>query len=833
MHDPAVMRLFGATPELLRKIFTNEEIAPDETAQVAADKDNVVNPAPGLAAFKKRTENRIRARVLAGIGENLRNSRAMMAVDLAADGLPIQKETVPLMLWACGKINVQTLYSSLKTDLGVDGAARFFQKTDQEDVLKVDSVRIAEIPIDLVKSYLTRRHAAMDALWSNLWPLFKYDPRGVDDVTELRADALTQRVDMMAEDYNYRHFWSQCRRQMLLYGFSMAFVRSSWDKQIGWRMSPNNLGADPKTVEDIESYVAREGVDFVNPHPSRIFYDIASPLANINSDTGPRYVGYWDIVPFGDLVDPTTNYYNLKETFTTNGWIDLTTKYASFFGYYFNPTVMKFPDLGDKGEIDALANDRDARVGKYSTEAKDVGCLLTQYFEKINPKQEKICDYDCDVWMRLTVAGDCTVIGGEFLPSLPGVYGGVNCNDSRAANQSMGMQLLGYQDHASNIVTQMLQQLRMSMQQLVLIDSDSLDAATVADLKKSASNKDYWIDPKVFIYSATKLKDLGILDPRQAFAIVQPQLGNAVDGGLKMLSQLLNLADRLLILSPNELGQPNPREISAREVQEVSTSVQSIYSFINQGPREQIAAAKKTIYESLIGCATQSFKVPALKRYTRAVVLAAGFKVSDNVKPQVGKDGQPVAPDDDILPLQTPVMGNLRDLVYDYYFDSRDGSERAISAQGAQVVQQLLGNMLKVPGVSQKMGWNAIAEAMNVTIRMSGAPWNFQFDTVVGGDDTMPDSNPQDPQTAQGIQVLSQQIQKIEMILAQVLHVPASAFQAGAAPGAPGQAAAPGGPPGPAAAPGPAGPPPGAAPAPPGAPPQAASGPSLQEPQAA
>lgn len=821
------MRFFGATPELLRDIFTTTAIAPDETAQVAADKDNVVKPLPGKAAFKKRTENRIRARVLAGIGENLRNSRAMMAVDLAADGLPIQKETVPLMLWACGKINVQNLHASLKQELGEGGCSRFFEKTDQDDVLKVNSVRISETPVDLVKSYLTRRHAAMDALWDNLWPLFKYDPRGVDDVTELRADALTQRVDMMAEDYNYRHFWSQCRRQMLLYGFSMAFVRSAWDKQTGWRMKPNNTGADPKQVEDIESYTAREGVDFVNPHPSRIFYDIASPLANINTDTGPRYVGYWDIVPFGDLVDPSANFFNLKETFTTNGWIDLTTKYAAFFGYYFNPTVMKFPDLGDGAEISALANDRNARVGKYSTEAKDVGCLLTQYFEKINPKQEGICAYDCDVWMRLTVAGDCTVIGGEFLPSGPGCYGAVNWNDGRAANQSMGMQLLSYQDQASNIVTQMIQQLRMSMQQLVLIDEDSLSADTVKELKKSAQNKDWWIDPKIFIYSATKLKDIGILDPRQAFAIVQPQLSQALDGGLKMLSQLLNLADRLLILSPNELGQPNPREVSAREVQEVSTSVQSIYSFINQGPREQIATAKRVIYESLIGCATQSFTVPALKRYTRAVVEAAGFKVSGNVKPKTGKDGLPVAPEDDVLPIQVPVMGNLRDLVYNYYFDSRDGAERAVSAQGAQVVQQLLGNMLKVPGVAQKMGWNDIAGGLNVVLRMSGAPWNFQFQTTVGGDDTMPDSNPQDPQTAQGLQAISQQVQKIEMILAQVLHVPASAFQAGAPAGQPGQPPA-GAQPG--AAPAPGAPPPGQ---PPPAAAPAATGPSLQEPQAA
>lgn len=802
MHDPKVLEHFGCTQDRIRQIFTSKTISPDTIPETS-----VANTTPEKAPrtdseIKKRFENRIRSRLLDGIGENIASSRPNQAVDLAWDSPPIQKETIPLMLWAQGKIDRERLKTELTSALGVEGATRFYQKQPQDGKLMDNAVRITDFSVDLGKSYVTRRHAAMDALWANLWPLYKYDPRGVDDVTELRADALTQRVDIMSDDYNYRHFGSQCRRYMLLYGWSMPFVRAAWDRQISWRFKPTNTG-EPGT--EVESYVTREGVDFVLPHPSRIFNDLSAPLANINTDTGPRWVGYWDITLYSTLLSPDTNYFNLQETFISDGYIELATKFSSFFGYYFNPTVLQFPTLT---EDMTLVNDRSARVGRYTSQGGDQGVLLTQYFEKINPKIEGIGEYDADVWIRLVVAGDSTVIGGEFLPSLPGAYGAVNWNDSRMVNQSMGMALLGYQDGASNIISHMNMQLRSSLVQLWLIDKDSVDADTIELFKKNATNRDWWVDPKTMVYSATKLRELGIMDPSSAFKIIQPQVQNAVEVGLKMLGELLNLADRLLVLSPNELGQPNPREVSAREVSEVSTSVQSIYAFINQGPREQVATMKRIIYESLIGCATQSFRVPILKRYSVDVIKRAGFRVPDDVKLPVRKDksGQVIPPEDDIIPINTPIMGNLRDLVYDYYFDSRDGSERVVNTQGAQVTLQLLDNLLKIPGMAEKMGARSIMEAANVVIRMSGAPWNFQFQVPVGADDAMPPTDdPQMQKILQGLQANQQQVAQIQQVLAQVLHVPPSAFQP--------QGAAPGGPPGAA----PAGPPPGAPPGPPAA----------------
>ena len=58
---------------------------------------------------------------------------------------------------------------------------------------------------------------------------------------------------------------------------------------------------------------------------------------------------------------------------------------------------------------------------------------------------------------------------------------------------------------------------------------------------------------------------------------VQKEMASSISQAMTSVTQLLNLVERLLILSPQELGQPAPREISATEVTEIATTTQAIY----------------------------------------------------------------------------------------------------------------------------------------------------------------------------------------------------------------------------------------------------------------
>ena len=725
MVHPNVLKHYGCSPERLKAIFTAPSAgATPNTVDAPGMGDESKNKALTPGEIRGRTEARIRSRLLDGIQNNLKAARPNQAVDLCWDSPPIQDATLPFMLYAQGKINMKGLCDNLVASCGAETAAKFFVKDPVTNRIDVDNPRFTDISIDIMRSYVTRRLSALDGLWSNLYPLWRYDPRGQDPCAQLRGDITTQRVDIIAADYNYRHLRSQLNRDMLLYGRSVAFARTAWDRSISWKFKPTNTG-EPGT--ETESVVEREGVPFINPHPSRTFADQSRPLADLNTDTGPRWVGYWDIVRYGSLKDESDQYYNLDSVFISSAWFALTSQFAQFFAQYFDPTVLAWPD--PTMFAPGLGNDRSAHIGLYTAEWKDKGVFITQYYEKINPKSEGIGDYDADVWIRYVVAGDYTVIFAEFMPSIPAAVGQINWNDSRLANQSMGMALLGYQDQASNIMSHMLQQIKQSLVMLMLIDKDSIEEPIRNALIQEAKGKNFLTEPQILTYSATKLRELGVQNPADAFKIVQTKMTNVITNGLAALGQLMNLADRMLVLSPNELGQPNQREVSAREVQEISTSVQSVYSFINQGPREQTNAMKKLVFEALLCHGTATFSVPVEGRYTLKVIKDCGLSV----------DGLKDETDLQKIHSGTPILGDLRDLDYEYLFDARDGSERVVNTQGAQVILQMAQTILPIPGIAQAMGLPMIVDWINTAIRMSGAPLNSQIKLPVGQDTQIPE----------------------------------------------------------------------------------------------
>lgn len=770
MHSLKVLAAKGCDSERLRKIFTSTGPGKNDSgtrttggdtggAAGSAPEDSLttkgvtevpyqggetgepkaVNPAkPEDWEIRKRFEWRIRSRVQNGIATGINNARPLQAVDMAWDAPPIQKETIPLLLWAQGKINHESVCKYLERDCD-SSTVRKFLKKDGDKPIMVNVPRICDISINLVRSYVTRRHAALAALWDNLWPLLKYDPRGTDETAALRADALTQRVDIMADDYNYRHFLSQCDRDKLLYCNSLIFPRAAWDRKTSWRFEQSNVAGAAGKSEKIESYTVQEGVDCVNPHPSRWFWDLGSPLANINTDNGPSYVGYWDIVPYGSVLNGA--YYNTKSVCASQAWLELVQQQMWYFTQYFNKCVMSFPTCNLANTDPSLANNRSANLGLYTADMRDMGVLLTQYFEKINPKVEGIGDYDAEVWIRIVAAGDGTIVGAEFLPSIPACYGAINANDNRLANASLATEMLPYQDMASNIVTTMLEQIRRSFTQLWVFNKDLLDEQTIKDLEANAKNQEWWIDPKVLTVSLSEKQELlaagGGLNLNAVVAQINANLNNAVEQGIKGLAQLLALADRLVNSSPNELGQPNPREVSARETQEISTTVQSVYSFYNEGPREQRAAFKKLIYESLICCGSDEFTVPVLKRYRKETIEAAGFKVMDPAQKDADKTT--------LMPEMTRIMGNVGSLNFSYYFDSRDGAERALNTQGAQVLQQFVVGLIQIPGVAQKIGPKRLFAMLNTVARMAGAPDEFQIELDDGESETMPQADGSEP----------------------------------------------------------------------------------------
>ena len=734
--DFDILKKFGTTNARLREVLT----CTDEDCD---DFDH-----------RKKFEDRFSDRILSGIRLSLSHYHLYAAADLAWDSTPIVRENIPLMLYAQKKIDLSRCGAELEK-LGC--AKEFVRKSEDGTIKDIDIPRLYESSINLVRSYVTRRLAAQAMQYNHLFPFFKYAPRGTSTVGKLRADALSQRVEMLVDQYGLRHLQTQVIRDMLLYGRSLMFPKCAWESDKAWqKVAP----ADGFTSEDsenddyaTETIVVREGVDFVRPHPTRVFWDISNPLSSVNTDTGCRYLGFWDIVRYKDIMT-TPGYFNRDKIKITDSGRDIYGSYSLYLDSTFTATQIKFTGTAGLRPVnDGMDNDRVAMEPFYNQNEADETMFVTQYFERIIPKDCGIGNYPFPLWVRFVVAGDNTVVFAEILPSLPAVYFGYNENDSRYANLSMALELVGFQDQLSNLLSQLLLTSKNNALKIVTLDIDGVDDAMRAAIKKTLAGKDYYVHPLLLEYSGIKSRNVGS-NAQSPLNLIEKTSQEEISGYFRSIAQILSIVERMLVLSPQELGQAAPREISATEVSAISTSTQTVYGFIACAIDEGRAAWKKVLYESLIAKATNEIKVPVVDRYSPETIRLAGFE--GDTEEENGKITSEGA--------QQMIVGSKQKLVHEYIFSSRDGSDRIVDSAAAQTLVQLIGQLLQVPGMIQILGRRRLYEMFNEVFRQSGAGYDLKLELQDGEPDDF-GPNPEDIEAALGelsknVQTLAEQTQQ-------------------------------------------------------------------------
>lgn len=712
MTTRKILNKFGCTTERLREIFSAvQPTAKELEAMEPEEKERRLND----CKIKDKLTSRIQSRINAGIAESFKTMPLYQAVDMALDTPTITKELLPLQMVAQGKIRVDQCVDMLNKL----GCAKDFIKKNG-DQIDIDFPKFVEVSVSLVRSYLTRRKASQCARYNNIWPFYKYEPRGTDDEDRLRADVLSQFVDIMADAFGYRDQQEQAIGRLFNYGHDVAFVAESWTKRESYMPKRVNAAFVTEGQDPELEVVSTEGVTFVNPHPSRIYYDNSRPLSSINTVNPPQWVGFWDIIRYEEILDNPDFWNRDSVNIGQNIW-ELSQMYLALLSYYYDPKVIK---LGNATSFSFDMNDRKQSFALYKADMRDYGVYVTNHYERLNPKKEGIADYPFDVWVRLVVAGDSTVIGGEFLCSAPAAYGGYNESDDRLCNISMAHEIIPFQDQCSNILTQLLMDMKIDFMTIALIDTDMLGEEEAEKVSNLIKKPNWWQDPLLIKYSGAKDSNLSIQkDPvrirRGGSGDIQDRINNA----FRAILQLLNIVERLLILSPQELGQNSQREATATEVAQMNASVNSIYEYISDAVDRMRSAQKKIIYESTVGECQKMKPLPAIKRFTRKVIESAGFEI-------VGEYDT----DTQDIPRRYTVLGSPECLMYEINFNSRDGGERSSNQQAANALVGAFSALLKVPNMPQAMGMERIVKIANEIFRLSGAhDLKIESDEELGG----------------------------------------------------------------------------------------------------
>lgn len=462
----------------------------------------------------------------------------------------------------------------------------------------------------------------------------------------------------------------------------------------------------------------REGVGWINPHPTRTFWDNNYPLPSLNQDTGCEYVGFWDIVRYKDILDNPSYFNRSTISYGPTLW-GIYSTYTIYFGQFF--CNLKPPcNLTNVGFDLSSPNDRKANIGVYDGEKREMAVFLTQYFKKLVPKDYGCGEYPFPVWVRFTTASDATIVYVEIMPSTPGSVLSYNEDDNRQLNISFAHELMPFQDQMTNLVTNMLLTLQKDLLAIIGLNTDMLDDESLKEARRQLAGKNYGTTPLVIEYSLNKLRDMGI-NAKEVAAVFETRSAGTISTNIQAQMQLLLLVERMASLSPNEQGQPAPREISATETNEIANTTSTVYSYISDAVDEFRDGKKRIIYESLIACGEKEIRVPVKYRYTEKTIKDAGFSF------EADEDEDPVKGE---LRART-IIGNKQNLVYEYIFSSRDGAERPSRVQAANTLVQLLA-VLQNPLVLQKLGKEKFYSIINEIFRLSGTGIDLNLELAEG-----------------------------------------------------------------------------------------------------
>ena len=698
MVDFDILKNMGSDSARIRSLFTAQPGSPDYDR-------------------RKKWEDEIEAHVHEGTMFGLKNYQFYAAADLAWDSNLITKELVPLQLYAQGKITFAALADTLKT-LTPETREKFVSTNAKGEVTGVKIPEFHKVVVNLVRSFITRRTAALAVKYTNLFPFYRYEPLSTSFVAKLRGDVLSQRVEMIVNSYGYRHDMIQSIRDMLLYGRTVEFAASAWDRETSLRKKRRAAGLDQSNSPNFEteSYITREGILNTRPHPSRMFWDNAYPLSTINTDTGCNYLGYWNLSRYGEVMDNPA-YFNRDQVKYSASFHSQLAAYRGYWELYYANAAVKFPGTENTTDV-AGANSREQNVGVYSSEIRDRSLLLTEYRRKVIPKEVGLGDYPHPVWLRLVVAGGRTVVFGEFLPSIPATYWGYNENDNRLVNNAWAHDILPWTDMMSNGLTNLLLSQRSALIKLILMDIDQVnDPEVVKQIRDIVKGEAIFNRPQLIEFKGAQYDQMG-LKPRDAIQVSETQPINDITMHYRSLMQLLSLAERVLGMSSNESAQSEARETSATENANIANTVNTTIAFIGMGVDEATDAKKKQLYEGLMACGQTRIQVPVVNRYTDKTIEQAGFKVLDESQDGVESNTQK----------GMTVVGTKDALVYDYNFSSRDGSERASNTKAAEVLVNLLAQLINVPGFAETVGKERLFMFLNEVVRLSGAGVDLRFD---------------------------------------------------------------------------------------------------------
>src|SRR5258708_2417057 len=352
------------------------------------------------------------------------------------------------------------------------------------------------------------------------------------------------------------------------------------------------------------------------------------------------------------------------------------------------PCVCKFPNqasrapnataaasAGNAPTAGAGAMDRESAAGFYAAEETDKAVTLTQLFMKLVPKDKGWGDYPYPVWFRFVVVNESRVIYAEPLAYCPVVYRGYDAHEERELNSSIVLEALPFQDHIGNLLSQQLLTIKQNLISAVFVNEDAVGKPTMDRIQNLG--KKLYVETTFIPYSARAAMMAG-KDIKEAFIPVNfPRLDTTQI--LTGVRAMLDMMERILVMSSQEIGAAAPHEQTAEETRVIQSSTSNRLNFTASYDDDADLAWKKQLYDALMAYGEEEV-------YAQIETLNAG-----DVKKTLEDLGFSVEEEGDAgKNTKTLVKGNKTALAYETFASTRDSGERINNVQLANAMVQLL-----------------------------------------------------------------------------------------------------------------------------------------------
>lgn len=676
MVDIAYLKKRGVSSEAYKAIFTQDE----------ADRPPKITELINLIADRIRD----------GRDSNLRDYRPYAAIDLAFD-VPFNQTTPTIVQSIISrKLNYKETVELLKAwGLSLDELFLEVDVGNGQKGLVPNPPVFWQVLVPLVKAYTTIRVAKLfnDR---NQTPLLPFFPIKQTPEKRVICEIVTDLIESISTLYGYSAVLREAILHAVKYGIALSFPREEWhvDEQfVGNGVKPDR-------------YVVKEGLRYVFPHPTRMFYDLNYPLTTINTDSGTTFAGHWRLCRYGDILG-TRAYWNKEKIPFGPQWYNSPAAQNYFREVY--PCTMRFPSVAS-----SAIETREDRAALYTSNDRDAAVFVCDVFMKIVPSDWGLADYRFPVWHRFTMASDAVVLWAGPCAYTPMWMMGYDYDSQSARQSSFALEAIPWQDQIGNLLSQMILTSKQNLANLIYYDTNLVDRKDIERLENIGERK--YRSMNFVPFDSLRLQRHG-LDARQAFHPIQFQYRD-VSQLAQTMGATLNMLERIMQMSAQEVGAAAQHYQSAKEilVTQNATTNRLAYtgSFIDDG----IDAWKRQLYEAAMAYMDTDIlaqinpgNIPGLQKVLKDLGFEANFDESGKVVVKGKKDS-------------LRIEGFARNDNVQY---------RESDVQLAQVIYQTVGAITNNPELFNMVGADNILMLLEEAAKLSGAPNSFKLRFQNGG----------------------------------------------------------------------------------------------------